>query len=591
MNIKKIIENEILTKNKNKIRNLKNKFENYSNLINLFIKLDIPFNQKVYLLYNDIKDVPKCVCGNNTIFFNFSKGYSKYCSKKCSYSKERTLKIKKTKKERYNNETYVNPKKAIKTKKEKYENNYYDLNKFKETSLKKYGEEHPMKSKKIKEKLKKNMFKKYGVGHNWQLKKSLKKRINVIKEKYGENGVLGNKKVREKIKKTNLKKYGVENSLQSKEIQEKIKQTNLKKYGVNNPMKTNKIKAKKNETIRNKMFKKYNNLKNYKALFTENEFINTHYSNKYKWQCNKCNTIFEDDLYSGRLPRCPSCYPIKLPIKEKEIVQWLQSLQINIIENDRAILNGKELDIYLPKHNLAIEFNGIYWHSELQGKDFIYHLNKTLLCQEQGIQLLHIFEDEWLDKQDIIKSIILSKLNKYEQIIYARKCVIKEVKNYKDFLNNNHLRGYIGSKINLGLYYQDQLVSLLTLSKPRYNKKYDYEILRFCNLLNTKVIGGFSKLLKYFENNYSGSIITYSDKRLFDGSIYRNNRFTELTSSDPNYYYTDYKSRYSRIKFQKHKLKEQLKDYDSTLTEWENMQLNGWDRIWDCGNYIFIMES
>jgi len=164
-------------------------------------------------------------------------------------------------------------------------------------------------------------------------------------------------------------------------------------------------------------------------------------------------------------------------------------------------------------------------------------------------------------------------------------------KEAKIFYEENHLQGFINSKINIGLFYENKFISCLSFGKSRYNKQYDWEINRFANKLNVSVIGGFAKMLKYFENNYSGSIITYSDRRYFDGSIYRNNGFEELEVSQPNYFYTDKRRRYSRIQYQKHKLEEQLNVYDSNLTEWENMQLNGYDRIWDCGNYRFIKND
>ncbi|MFW6226257.1 MAG: hypothetical protein ACOC3V_04810, partial [bacterium] len=188
------------------------------------------------------------------------------------------------------------------------------------------------------------------------------------------------------------------------------------------------------------------------------------------------------------------------------------------------------------------------------------------------------------------KSIIKTKLGLNERI-YARKCELKEIDNQREFLDNNHLQGYIPAKINIGLYYNDELTSLLTFSKPRFNKNYDWEMIRFVNKIGYSVIGGFSKLLKYFLNNYQGSIITYSDIRLFDGKVYETNGFTQIESSKPSYYYTDYKNRYSRQKFQKHKIPNILESFNSNLTEWENMQMNGWDRIWDCGNYVYIKND
>ena len=121
--------------------------------------------------------------------------------------------------------------------------------------------------------------------------------------------------------------------------------------------------------------------------------------------------------------------------------------------------------------------------------------------------------------------------------------------------------------------------------KPRYNKKYDIEILRFCNKLNTIVVGGLSKLTKVLKER--GTIITYCDLRYSDGSSYTKSGYVQISQSKPGYYYLKNNTRYSRINFQKYKLNNLLEHFDPHITEWENMQLNGYDRIWDCGNLVF----
>jgi hypothetical protein len=133
----------------------------------------------------------------------------------------------------------------------------------------------------------------------------------------------------------------------------------------------------------------------------------------------------------------------------------------------------------------------------------------------------------------------------------------------------------------------------MTFGKSRYNKAYEYELLRFANKCNINVIGGFSKLLKYFITTYSPkSIITYADRRFSNGNVYEKNNFTFLHNSKPNYYYTKYdKHLYSRVVFQKHKLNNKLEVFNSELTEWENMQLNNYDRIWDCGNKVYYLKT
>ncbi len=292
---------------------------------------------------------------------------------------------------------------------------------------------------------------------------------------------------------------------------------------------------------------------------------------------------------------CPVCYPKKYTNSkyEYEIVDYLKELSpsINIVTNTKKIISPFELDIYLPDFNLAIEFNGLHWHSELAGKTKNYHLNKTEKCKEKGIQLIHIFENEWNDNKEIIKSILKNKLKLNKNKIYARKCKIKEISNeeYNEFLFNNHIQGITKSKIKIGLFHNDSLVMISSFSKPRFNKLYEYELIRLASRKDCTIIGGMEKLLTYFVSSYNPiSIISYVDRRYFSGSSYFNSNFFKYKNiSSPNYWYIENGKLINRINFQKHKLKSKLKLFDSTLTEWENMQLNGYDRIWDCGNFIF----
>ena len=152
----------------------------------------------------------------------------------------------------------------------------------------------------------------------------------------------------------------------------------------------------------------------------------------------------------------------------------------------------------------------------------------------------------------------------------------------------NHLQGNVYGVVNLGLFYEDELVQLISIGKSRYNKNYEYEILRFCTKLNTTVLGGFSKLYKHFVELYNPtSVITYADARFGSGKVYLNSNFEYKHLSQPNFFYLFNGKRESRIKYQKYKLSELLETFDPNLTGWENMKLNGFDKIWDCGNYRF----
>ena len=238
----------------------------------------------------------------------------------------------------------------------------------------------------------------------------------------------------------------------------------------------------------------------------------------------------------------------------------------------------------------------MFWHSNKFKKND-YHLNKTEECEKQGIQLLHIFEDEWINKQEIVKSVIKSKLNILENIIYGRKCIVKKVDNElcSNFLNKNHLQGNIGSSVKLGLFYNDELISVMTFGKKRIsmgnkvNVDYEYEMYRFCNKINYKIHGGASKLLNYFIKTYQPkSILTFADRRYSNGIFYEKLGFQFQYKTKPNYFYIlpgEIKKHY-RFKFRKDVLVKE--GYDSLKTEFQIMDECGYLRIYDCGSIKFI---
>lgn len=271
---------------------------------------------------------------------------------------------------------------------------------------------------------------------------------------------------------------------------------------------------------------------------------------------------------------------------EQEIIDFIN------IEN---ITSKEEFDIYVPDHNLAIEFDELREHSQKNNK---YHLGKTELCKEKGIQLFHIFENEWINpkKQIVWKSIISNKLNRNSKI-FARKTKVKEITDNKlirEFLDNNHLQGYCPGSIRVGLFYEDELVSIMTFAKSRFSKKYEYEMIRYCSKKFTNITGGASKLYKFFIDNYKPkSVISYADRRYSDGSLYKTLGFEFSHYSHPNYWYFKLPDTtlYSRIKFQKHKLANKLETFDGSKSEVENMIENDYLRIFDCGNVIYTWKD
>lgn len=290
---------------------------------------------------------------------------------------------------------------------------------------------------------------------------------------------------------------------------------------------------------------------------------------------------------------CPKCTLAQSHLEE-EVGNFLTNiLHIqNVITRTKNIIKPLELDIYLPDYHIAIEVNGLYWHSTAHTRiSSSYHLNKTTLCEEKGIHLIHIYEDDWNFKQDIVKSRLQNLLQKDIVKIAARKCQIKLVnrKEEKQFNINNHLKGHANSSLCYGLFYNKDLISIMSFCKPRYthSNKNQFELLRFSCLKYTTVHGAASKLFKHFVKNHNPEkIFSFADRSWTSTckeNVYMKLGFSQSNISHPNYWYFSPKEFYrqSRLKFQKHKLIK--KGYEATKTEKEIMKQRGYLRIFDSG--------
>jgi len=264
-----------------------------------------------------------------------------------------------------------------------------------------------------------------------------------------------------------------------------------------------------------------------------------------------------------------------------------------VVYKTKKIIGPKELDIFLPDYNVAIEFDGLYWHSD-DKLDINYHVNKTNLCKDKNIRLIHIFEDEWLFKKSIVKKRIEQILNKNKsKIIYARNCTIKEIdsKTKNNFLEKFHLQGIDSSNIKLGAFYNDILISIMTfshgnISKGSKSEEDIWELNRFCIDFNYRVIGIAGKLLEYFKRNYKWKqIFSYADRRWSQGNVYYKLDFELDHITKPNYWYI---KGYNRIhRFNLRKLPDEAKDIPEYILRKEQ----GYQRIWDCGNLKFTMVN
>lgn len=485
--------------------------------------------------------------------------------------------------------------------------------KIKETNKARYGAESYTQTKEYWNRHEATCLKKYGAKHHWASKEIIEKRAEHVREKYGVDCVFQADEVKEKIKKTNLEKYGVDNPTKSLDLQEKIRQNNLAKYGVEHPM----MLPEYQEKARRTNFEKYGfaaptqaHIKNidnwYKFVNDPRGYINTNYETPPRVEELADDlgvSICTIDKYLDRYDSF-DCIRRAKSLMEEEVVNYIKEVspECKIITNNHTILKGKEVDIYLPDYNFAIECDPTVTHNSsfpdpwgVGKKSINYHKDKTDKCLSQGIFLMHIFGYEWTHSKDIIKSMITNILGCNTKI-YARKCQIIMVNQETaiKFLKNNHRQGYASSPINLGLQYNGELVSLMTFSKMRAFgiDKTDltdcWELVRFCNKLNTSVVGGASKLFKHFISHYNPKEIrSFSDRAHTKGTLYSTLGFVKLRESDANYVWVNIvdDKAYHRINAQKKNIKKFLKDdtIDLTKSEREIMESHGYARVYDSG--------
>lgn len=288
--------------------------------------------------------------------------------------------------------------------------------------------------------------------------------------------------------------------------------------------------------------------------------------------------------------------------EEMQVYDWIRSIlpeNIEVKHRDRKTI-GSELDIYIPELNIAVEYNGIYTHlwrpnakSESSQKGPKFHLNKTIACEKQGIQLIHIFSDQWNKNQSAVKTILMAKLGA-NKTIFARKCEIRtpSVHEKNQFLDSYHLQSADKSKYHFGLYYSDELVALMTFGSSRYNKNYKWELIRYCGKFGISVVGGFSKLLKHFMKNHNGSIISYADRCYSDGGVYEMNGFSLTKINRPGYYYVNLNkgSRINRRMYTKKRILQLIGITSSLKSEAELTEELGLKKIFDCGTLTYTID-
>lgn len=543
----------------NKIEELKNKYPGLSNTAYLYI-----------LEYNVD---PVCDKGNLKSFKDYDSGFG-FCGRaaKCECARE------------------------------------WVSNSVKETKSKLTEEEKVKQN----EKRVKTNLQRYGVVNTGLLEKARKAHKETYQNKEKVESILN------KMKESNLSKYGVDNVLKLKKYRiDKM----LEKHKVANPLHKEENKRKQSERAKklseSGVFLKsgYNRLKNYLRENYEWDLVTPIEEYKgvsqqgivYKVRCTKCNTEHDLKINYGKLYPCKICFPKSYTFRsdqENDLFAFIKGLGVNCYQKDRSIINPYELDIVCPDHKIAIEYCGLYWHSEwANGKTKDYHRIKLDKCNRKGYRLITIFSDEWLQKREIVERYLKNVLGHNTNKLGARKTVVSSIDTTtKDlFLDKYHIQGTVGSTVSYALLYGNEVVALMAFRREKYHNNSDlykttdgyyWNLVRFATG-NYLVQGGASKLLSAFIKDHNPElIVSFADLRLSEGNLYEKLGFEHYGYEPPTYYYVDrkYENRYHKFNFRKSKLKK-LGYNPAEWTEKEAMMDLGYDRVWDCGKIRWVWRS
>lgn len=489
-------------------------------------------------------------------------------------------------------------------------------------NLEKYGVTHPMQLQSVREKQQATMIEKYGVSSPLQSEEIRQRAIRTNQEKFGCDWALSDKDVKEQAVQTMEKKYGAKTTLQSSILASKMQATMFNKYGVDNAMKSQVIQSKEQATMQER----------YGVSFPiQDEEIKQHIISKRKEHSEQIAQQIKETTQSrygvdnvSKLPETIDKiqqtmiqrYGVKAAMQLPEFKEhWRESLKQNhpeglkisqpnlelkaklesfgfAVELEKKV-ESKYYDLYLPQENLLIEIDKTITHNSAiniwkdEPCDAGYQLLKTEIAERNGYRCIHIFDWDNIDK------IIASLLHKHK--IYARKCVVTVIstKTANNFISKYHLQGKVqGQKICIGLYYQMQLVEVMTFGKSRYNKKYDWELLRLCTKSGYTVIGGASKLFKYALKQYEiDNIISYCDRAKFSGKVYYNLGMKLDHISSPNKIWSK-DNRYITANMLRAQGYDRLfnTSYGKGTNNEDLMLLHDWLPVYDCGQYVFTYK-
>lgn len=437
----------------------------------------------------------------------------------------------------------------------------------------------------------------YGVKYTWQVPGVKDKAQQTMMERYGVEYFAQSPEFVNRCIETNRERYGADWSAQTERHKELTRKRCLEKYGVNNPSKSRfGIKDRMRDPS---LFSNWWEFRSNPDSFVSKNFPDRK-PTLYDIQ-EKCGVLASSIGYFLTTVDKQNLVQFSYSSMEDQVYGFLQDIGVTdeIVRTTRKVITPLELDLYIPERHIAIECNPTCAHNssnsifEDRPKSPGYHQRKTQLCEDQGVFLFHIFGYEWEHKRPIIESMLRNLFGKNIIKIGARCCNIREVSDSESriFLNSNHRQGYASSPIRLGLYYHEELLSLMTFGRPRnsISSNADFELVRFCNKLNTSVVGGASKLFTYFLSTHkeAKTIVSYSDRAHTQGNLYRTLGFTVLGRSQPGYVWVDEKSdtAYNRVNAQKRNICDFLNDNDIDLhqSETQIMESHGFVKVFDSG--------
>jgi hypothetical protein len=515
--------------------------------------------QRVWHIMNDYYEPVICAnpnCSNSAIWSKQKSAYSQYCSKTCSSSSS--------------------------TRKEK----------FKQTCLTKYGVTAPAKSSQVQQHRQEKSLAKHGVDHPGKTTKVKERIKNSFVEKYGVDNPSKVESIRQKTKQTFLDRYGVEYAMQNQEILDKRTKTNIEKYGAASPTCSLEIKRKQEQTLVDRYgvtnSKHINLPTEIVAMLNDPDKFSSFVTDKCMYELVEQTQLDVSTLYNYLKKYDVNHLLKKVHRSSLELMfeQFFQEHHITFVTNDRTVLKPRELDFYLPDHNLAIEICGVYWHSETFCQDRNRHYNKWLRCRELGITLLTYFDDDILQKFDVIKSKLLyaTRSGNFARV-GARQLNIQsiDVATERDFLNRNHIQGFLKNRnCALGAFLGDKLLAVLCLT----NRKDYVEITRFAVDIDYTAPGAFSKLLAHYlrTTQYQGKIVSFSDNCHSNGSLYRSAGFEPVQELAAGYSYSlRGRPRENRQNFMKAKIAKKFGVDIEGKTEHQLMTELNYQRVWDCG--------